>query len=347
MNEQALTGVLRRLGITDFKRTRRGWIDFPCPLAPWTHQNGTDRSGSAGAKINDEGVSAWVCHACKHHGRVSGLVSILQRFRGTTYEGLMREADMADAMPTLTMDFGEFETAPPPEPEPLNPAIYDGLYPAAWDEPEARTYLERRDISEEAAHSLNLLFDPDQRRILFPVRDAEQRLWGFTGRAVDPKPTMTLKSGEVVPAPKIRDYAGLPKRLLILGEERWRQGKPKIIVEGLFGYAHLISTGVEDMVDVGALMGSVMTDEKATKLRLWDEPVYLMLDNDEGGDVGLYGPHLPEEGQRDWAAGAVAKLSAYLPLYVPEWPEGKIDPDQLTRSEITMILRDTPLWNMS
>lgn len=327
MNEQSLRAILLRLGIHPAHKSQSGWLDFPCPVAAYTHAKGYDRSPSAGAKINDEGTSSWVCHTCKCHGRISGLIGTMQSYTGTMYPGLMREAELADVMAGYSTDFGDFETvAQAPPPEPLPEEAYGDLYDPVSVSAEAVAYLRRRGISRATAETLSLRWEPSQERILFPVRDREGRLFGFTGRAINNDAKL-----------KIRDYAGLPKRAMILGAERWTQGKPVIVVEGLFAYAHLVEIGVEERANVGAILGSVMTPEKAMILRSFDEPVYLLFDNDDAGDVGLFGRLLPD-GSRDLELAAVNQLEEYVPTYVPEWPEGKDDPDQLTRQEVWTIL---------
>lgn len=333
MNEASLTQILHKLGINEQKRQRSGWIDFRCPLAQWTHTSGTDRSMSAGAKIVPDGVSAWVCHACKHHGRISGLISAVQRFSGRIVPGLLREAEMADALPALTTDYGAFEQPAEATPSPLREPLYDGLYPFAHEVAEASAYLAARGISDEVSAKLRLLYDADQRRIMFEVRGSRGELWGYSGRAIDSETK-----------PKIRDYHGLPKRRLILGEDRWVAGRPVLIVEGLFGYAHLWQVGANELMNIGALLGSVLTEEKAAILTGFDEPVYMMLDNDDAGDVGLFGPVMAN-GSREAASGAIARLQSYVPLYVPAWPDEKKDPDELTYEDVQRILIETPLFS--
>lgn len=333
MNEVALSAILRKLGIHDLKKQRSGWLDFRCPLAPYTHASGTDKSMSAGAKINDSGLSAWVCHACKHHGRISSLVRQVSRFTSREFPGLALEADLAEALPALSSDFGDFENAYSADnPEPLSEAAHAGLFPDAWSCSDSRAYLLARKISEQTSTGLGLLFDEEQRRVLFPVRDCNNALWGYTGRAVDSETK-----------PKIRDYYGLPKRRLILGENRWVQGKPILIVEGLFGYAHLVELGIESVCNVGAILGSVLTPEKASRLAAWDSNVFLMLDNDDAGDIGLFG-YVKADGTRDIDTSAVNRLLGYVPVYVPTWPQGKTDPDQLTYEDVTELLGNTELF---
>ena len=110
-----------------------------------------------------------------------------------------------------------------------------------------------------------------------------------------------------------------------------------MVVEGLFGWAHLIEIGIEDHADVGALMGSELTRQKASIIKQHGASTYLLLDNDAAGDVCLWGRGEPPTG------GAVATLRRDVPVFVPPWPEVKDDPDQLTLEEVLVMLRDTTM----
>lgn len=339
MQEGPLLDILRRLGITPQRSHRRkGWLDFRCPLAPWKHRSGRDTHPSAGAKIEENGVSAWHCYTCKSHGRISSLVRALEYYRDDDLSALAQEADSADALSFRPPDdyadwaAGRAEEMMPPEP--LEEALYDGAYPSAYQDPHAAEYLESRGIGPETAEKLGLVYDPEQQRVMFPVRDHTGGLYGFTGRGIHDGVQ-----------PKVKDYEGLPKRHLILGQERWRSGLPSIIVEGLFGYAHLVEIGVEEFANVGALMGSAMTQEKAERLLMWDGSVYLLFDNDQGGEDGLFGVYKEEDERRDFEAGAIGQLYKDIPVYVPAWPDGKEDPDELTLDEVQQMVSGTALFD--
>jgi hypothetical protein len=331
MDEPTLRSLLGRLGIRPGRVNRRGWIPFSCPLSPWTHQGGHDTRASAAALVAPEGISSFVCKGCHQHGRIAKLINLLATYRNdNSIRPLMLEADKADVQSTISAGFGEFERSyEPDEIEPLIEEQFTGLWDAAWSVPEARAYLEDRAITEQGAEECGLLWEPTQRRILFPVRGRRGELYGYSGRAIDPDTQ-----------PKIRDYYGLPKRQLILGEHRWVHGEPLILVEGLFGYAHLITLG---LTNVGAILGSALTPEKAQRILDFDEPTYLLLDNDQGGDIGLFGTITPEGGRED--NGAITQLQGHVPLFVPEWPDGLTDPDQLTLDHVRQMLAITPLYS--
>jgi hypothetical protein len=333
MDEPTLRQFLSRLGIRAERTNRRGWIPFPCPLAQWTHERGRDSRSSAAARVNTEGPSTFVCKACHQHGRFSKLINLLATYRqDDSLRPLILAADRAEAESVLAAGFDAFERPVViDEIEPLVEAQFDGLYQRAWDVPDAREYLDRRGITETASDIIGLVFEPGQRRILFPVRDHPGRLYGYTGRAIDADITL-----------KIRDYYGLPKRHLVLGEHLWQHGKPLVIVEGLFGFASLIARGVLEIANIGALLGSALTPEKAARIIDFDEPTYLLLDNDQGGDIGLFGTLKPDGTRED--NGAVARLTGHVPIYLPEWPDGLADPDQLDFADIQRMLATTPLY---
>ena len=348
MDKTSLLRVLGELGIHGIVNERRGWIDFSCPVAEWTHARGTDRHPSAGITINNAGVSGWHCYSCKQKGTLHGLVGQLAFRRNIDYRPLLDRIREVEDSAGMLPDYADFDAVESswPDGTPLNSAVYDGMWPTAWSDEYARKYLEARGIGKPAATKMDLMWDDSEQRIVFPIRDRENALWGFSGRGI-------YDAVE----PKVRDYYELPKRKLILGCEAWIPGRKTLIVEGLFAYAHLINLGIDTGCNIGALLGSEMTTHKADILRLNDGPVYLLLDNDEAGDAGIFGRIQIDNTRRD---GAVVQLQEHIPVFVPVWPtwetggihygghhgpgDAKTDPDQLTVDEIDSILSDTSLY---
>lgn len=336
MQEPNLRRVLSQLGIEVLQRTYSGWLHASCPFAEWTHRSGRDSRPSFGAKVDEGGISSYHCHSCKMHGRISSLARALGHYRhGNTqhYVTLAMEADDGDRMGLSPNWQDEVQEQEQP-PEPVVEEIYANMFEPAEASAIARQYLEGRGISLRTADSLGILYDPRQGRVVFPVRGPSGDCFGYSGRGVN---------DEV--QPKVRDYSGLKKRWHILGSDRWRFGdaRPLIIVEGLFGFAHLVELNVEAVADVGALLGSEMTDHKADLIRQRNTRTFLLVDNDAAGDQCLFGRMHPD-GTQDFHGGAVAMLENLVPLALPAWPEGKDDPDQLTKREVWDILRFTPAW---
>ncbi len=330
MEEHNLRDIARRLEVKVVAKNGP-WLQAPCPFAGWLHPNGTDRNPSFGLLINEGAESYYKCFTCKQKGIISSLVRSLEHYREESYPGLALDADRKDMEFSLP-EFGAFaEEAMKAGPEPLNEDIHANLYDWVYDYDNAVTYLEGRGIDFDAADKMDLRFDPEEQRIIFPVRGRGKELYGFTGRSILTPENYLYKN-----YPKIRDYHGLPKEHLLLGAEFVEDGKPVFVVEGLFGYAHLIKIGAQDLVNPIALLGSEMTSHKANLLMDWGLPVFLMADDDEAGDICLFGS-LNEFGDYR-GGGAVDQLKNEMPLFLPAWPEGKTDPDELTMDDLGYML---------
>jgi hypothetical protein len=356
MNRNDLSRVMAALGLRiQGENTASQYLNACCPFASATHKNGSDNSASFGCRYDDRGISSFKCHACKQHGPISSLVRRLGEFRHRDYSALLTEVRNLEAGqigPQSYEAFDKPDAEPPEDLVPLNEALWDGLFPPAWEIDVARNYLISRGISEQTVVNLGLLYRDTysvQRQdgsegewfrgdILFPVRDRDGLLYGYSGRTT--RDAFGVK-------PKVFDR-GLPKRHLILGEHRWKEGRPKIIVEGLMGWAHMIEIGVENFADVGAVMGSAWTPEKAARLKSWGDPCVGLFDNDQAGSIGLFGI-VREDGTVDDSQSFVSQMIGSTVVIVPEWPfrvddTQKDDPDQLVYEEVyQMVFETTPM----
>lgn len=335
MRDSDLRQVMARLGVHGLGRTTHtGWINAPCPMAQWTHKNGADRNPSFGLKVSDDGRSTFFCQGCKQKGTIGQLVRKLEVYRKTTYEDLrdvIGDAEQGAALlPDFEAPYGTEEDLPP---EPLEEAMWDGLFDEIDDWEVAKAFLNKRGVSREAAAKIGLQYDPDKRRIIFPVRGAAGELYGFSGRSVLPDSKL-----------KVMDYAGLPKRWLILGRNLWVEGKPVLLTEGLIGYARLMTEGLDQIFNVGAALGSEITQQKADILSLFGHGVFLMLDPDPAGDDGIYGAEDVVLKRRKVEDSAIGRLWGQVPLFIPDFPDDVDDIDKLTLEHGRAILRETPLY---
>ena len=323
MNESSLRSILAKLGI-QVQGKSGDWVKAACPFASFFHSSGKDLHPSFTAKIDPHDSSFYYCHACKMRGRISSLARALGHHRHSSllyYSEVIGEADQADQENVIFSDYEDrFSHRDLPQ-EPLVEEIFDNMYSDAIDDSDSLGYLHKRDISAFTSDKLGLRWDERQNRILFPIRNPMGDLMGFSGRAI---------ASNV--EPKIRDYAGLKKRQHILGSHRWREDKrPLVIVEGLFGYAHLVELNVEKVADVGAILGSTLSDKKCDLIIDRNTRTILLIDDDEAGDLCLFGRNND---------GAIDKLSRQnFPVYTPVWPVGKDDPDSLTKHEIWQIIQ--------
>lgn len=341
MNETALRRILAKLSIEVESRSENPsgvWLLSRCPLAEWTHQKGTDNRPSFAISVNDSGVSGYFCHSCHRHGRVRALASTLGHYRGKNYGAVAIEAEIADTLRAELPAWKDSKAQQSKPIEPVDEGVFDGVFVPAWSDDKARGYLKQRGIDRETCEYLELAYDPTRSRIVFAVRDGAGTLFGYTGRS-------TLSNHR---SPKILDYAGLPKRHLILGEHLWgkpddeQDRRPILLVEGLFGFAHLLAINADKHFRVGAILGSAFTKEKRDRVVAWDLPTYLLFDNDEAGETATFGWDDEVGNHRQ---GAAEMLFQYVGVYIPVWPDGKDDPDQLTIQEVRRFRRKTLPFN--
>src|SRR5262245_13841198 len=75
MKQEAVIPWLKRLGAkVPVVQVRGGWTVASCPLAPWTHDGGTDKN-PAFAVRKELGDAFTHCFACGWHGAQSDLVT--------------------------------------------------------------------------------------------------------------------------------------------------------------------------------------------------------------------------------------------------------------------------------
>lgn len=347
MREEALRQLLAKLGMANperrhVRRTDTTWLNHSCPFAPWLHKNGTDRSASFGVVVNDEGASIFTCLACKQKGSTNKLIRSLAKYRNLNYDALLTEAEESEKGVRRFRPFDEDFVRVPEPLEALDEAMWDGLFDPIADHKEAARFMVRRGITRATCERLGLTFDPEKRRIVFPVKGRNGELWGFSGRTVIPDHH-----------PKVLDYGGLPKFAVIMGMDRWRPGYKKVIVEGLIGFGRMHEIGVEEYADIGALLGSEMTEEKAELLRLEGETTVLLLDPDDAGQNGMFGKWDPLEERFVIEDSAIGRLWGHVPVIVPEFPTEELliegiepDVDNLSLDHVRAML-DCRSWRPS
>lgn len=346
MNERSLRTFCSQLGIPlEAFQSTRGWITAPCPFAPYTHQSGHDHRPSFAVAINETGYSSFNCQTCKLKGTLASLAFRLAGFReDRSLRQLANEIQVQEIRGYTPPDWEDAPQVGRPLRQQEVRANHD-LYPSFVEHRVARAYLKARNITVGTALALGLRYDAERGRVLFPVYDGRRVFRGFTGRAVE-LPTVPASTTaqwlnrEGGTRPKVRDYLGLPKRALLLGEHRvqTRPGARVVLVEGLFAYALFRQYGVPNVV---ALLGSAPTPEKADTLLRWDLPVVCFLDNDQAGQDGIFGK-ITEDGKT--IPGMVDFLYGRLPLLIPKWPDGITDPDDLTKAQTFAAIKHADLF---
>lgn len=341
MDKLSLTKSLESYVNRLFKNVTRNsdWLNFSCPVAPWSvdHKFKEDKSPSCGVVILDNGKTYVKCFTCKYQGSFPQLLTYLStKQKNINYQEIIEQFDSVYIYPDYEDRFLPL-TRKVCEPLPFQ----NNMFEPVENYSECSKYLADRGVSLTTAHKLGLGYDPDAKRVVFPVKDAQGLVYGYTGRTV-------LPEGK----PKILDYY-FPKSMFILGTELWTD-QPSVIVEGLFAYAHLheITKGKIFPYNIGAIMGSSISPDQVSILIQHGRPIYCLLDNDAAGQTGMYGkrPHAdwsPEKKALERSKGLIFQTAQHIPTLVMKWPnhevEGKtvpkVDPDDLTYDELCdMIL---------
>jgi hypothetical protein len=312
------------------------WMQYPCPFARWKHASGQDRKPSFGIRINDAGSSHYYCFTCKKSGNLSYLPVDLASHKSAAAKAKAPNLMMEILALEAQSGFGDFDgiaVEEEGEPEPLSETDYGDIFPPAWETEAASDYLRMRGVSREAVELMGVCYDPEDARVVFPVRNHAGALFGYTGRTVLleadwPKSRHYAKS---------KDYLGLPKKRTLLNEQTITRATQRlIVVEGPFDCAvaqtYLLRAKMHRWAVVAA-MGSGLSKYQLAILSEHSLPVYLFFDADDAGTAGIYGT--------DGKPGALARLKSDVPVYVPDYPqrEGADDVGSLTYREFVAALK--------
>lgn len=209
-------------------QVRGKWVQASCPLAPWNHDTGKDKSPSFAVRVEQHKSSFFNCFVC-NHGKLSDLIQELQ-YRKAQHMGYnlveawkllaIEEAQKTDL---IIKDWG---TTLEVEPEYEIPEWWLDGFQIAWDVPMSREYLEQRQVTHDIAQDFDIRWDRSMRTVCFPVRNRHGDLVSLRGRRVHPQP------GE----PKYHVYPYMDKvnGQCWLGEHTVNYDKPVLMVESVF-----------------------------------------------------------------------------------------------------------------
>ena len=208
-----------------------------------------------------------------------------------------------------------------------------GYAPHGWDS--LTRFLERAGTSPQDAEAVGLIiprrsgrghYDRFRHRLMFPVTDVHGRVVAFSGRALDPAPSM--EPPKEVPA----KYLNSPENPLyhkgeILyglheGRVEIRREDAVVLCEGNFDLVALHQAGFQNAL---APMGTAFTDAHARLIKRFAQKVTLLFDGDNAGRKAV----------RE-AYGVLAKAS--LAAHVVTLPQGA-DPDSFLRENGADSLR--------
>jgi hypothetical protein len=186
--EQA-QGFITALGGKQLK-TKPGWVTSSCVLAPFTHKNGHDSNPSFGLTVKDGERSNFNCFSCTS-GSAEELLQSLQLYdqqqpgKITANFKLAREILNDEDLSLAPLPaYQEFGNAPAKVFEEW-PWWFINGYSPAWEDLEARSYLQGRQVTEQETGFNWLRFDHKKRMIVMPYTNVYGRLAGARGRSID------------------------------------------------------------------------------------------------------------------------------------------------------------------
>jgi hypothetical protein len=316
---EKITEFLTIVGIKNANRYKRtGWVVSQCPLGPWNHENGKSGLEVFGVQI-ESGDPKCNCFACGFHGTLGSLV---QRMFGLNKINPKMEAkwgdaraitEAADAEFELDLDIPGIEEVLAGNMKPLHefPSWWLDTFPPALGSADACNYLQKRDVAPIVSKMLDLRWDPNQRRICFPVRDFKGRLVGLHGRAIDEEADL-----------RYRMYLQAKKNNPIawLGESWVNLDMPIVVVEGPFDLAAVLG------VYSNATSPLFATPSYEKLRRMSDAQTWItFFDRGAGGDSG-----------RERVNKALSKKTHLIHHLHP--PKGKKDPGAMSNQELQDIL---------
>lgn len=289
-----------------------------CPLHT---KNGQKEAHPSFAIRTDNGL--WFCHSCKAFGSFRALLTRM----GVSGGGMSSYMDNVEAVLRATTPDAPFDPVwvKPIDSKYVLPEHILGLFDFA-----PRQML-LWGFQKKVLRQFNVGYDTKHDRITFPLRDYTGQLVGFSGRAA--------RDGMV---PRFKFYTkpeyeawGLPatgfedKSHIIWNYDQVRAASafsdtPVIVVEGFKACLWLYQCGFTSVV---ALLGSSMSHTQQRLLERLGSKLYLMLDNDGGGQ------HKYEMAR---------SLSQSCKVHIPEYPTRQ--PDTLTPEQITEAIDSAPSY---
>ena len=243
---------------------RQDNIYVSCPLAPWTHQNGYDKSKGFSIKVNPFGASPCYCWnpACGFKGTLFQLIMEHEKHSNCFNQSARDVYNIHSSLdPTDVLSFLNEST--PQEAEKLDISLLDEYPP--FREP-------WRGLRRSTLKAWDVRYDKRRNRVLFPVFTRDQELVGAVGRTTN---------GHKL---KYLNYWGFKKSRVLFGEGV-DTNNHVVILEGQVDALRVWQAFNGEMSAI-ALMGSKPSKTQLHRLITYYDSATIFLDNDLAGMSG-------------------------------------------------------------
>lgn len=209
------------------------WAKARCPLAPWTHEHGSDSKPSFGITITG-GDSFYNCFSCSSSGDLPDLVHKIRHHKAKDdkfgYDIVAASLILTNNEHVQVPDEAGFIEVDYSKPVCRKVTPFASNFLDKFLSARGHPYLTKRGISREVSDELGLLFDVQQQRICFPVYSSAGLLMGLHGRDVTGRsslPYLVYKDDEV-------------SNLIVWYGEHWCDfDKPVVLTESVFDLAKI------------------------------------------------------------------------------------------------------------
>jgi 5S rRNA maturation endonuclease (ribonuclease M5) len=290
MREEAIKRFLESLGIDRIQMSvDRGWVNSPCPLAPYTHAGGADSRPSFGISISDDSNSVYWCFGCSPKGRrldwlLHSMFVADGRYPQEAAKIFAREElwGIEDEETSTTKIPSRWISKPPKEVKPLPPEVLK-KYPLIqgnddYETRRIRMWLEsQRGLPEYIQNLYRLRYHYSSQSIIFPLTDARGNIFLLRERLRKEKRIWTVSpetSGfPEMEFPKLKDVGVWFGMMLI----DW--SSPVILVEGEIDVMRLAALGFFNAI------GSATSSVSDAQIRsLTADTLLLGYDADKAGN---------------------------------------------------------------
>jgi Toprim-like len=219
---------LRLLGVTKFDKTTLPWLTGSCPLAPWRHEHGTDKTPSCGILTGKHKTKVH-CFSCQFSGPPESLLAELKlrshgEFKVAPAMALLEENSddlVFDLSVTPEHKKGPNDVVPFPE------TMWNSFTKIAPGST-AEKYLIGRGVSVQSIAAYDFRWDGFQHRVCVPIRGLDHKLYGIRGRYVP---------GLLTNIPRYWSYlcGGITNPQVWFGEDWLDLNFPVLVTESIFG----------------------------------------------------------------------------------------------------------------
>lgn len=275
MTETDLRLVLEGLPHVDLEKVRvvrssgSDWLMMPCPLAPHTHERGTDRNLSFGISL--ETPSRFHCFACHSRGSVPQLLAMIADYSGVDLTDRINRIDDRPSVDSI------LAVKPARQQLVLDPSALPWHSVVDYDDP--MHYLVGRGVDRDQAGDWDIRWDGVNRRVVLPIYT--DGLNGAVGRSIDRK--------------SYHYYFGMETSLCLFGLHRLPPVRKILVVEGPFCTVRAFPIARKNGVGVVATLTSHCSPRQAELLINTDARIICAYDQDLAGNRG-YGGHRGEGG---------------------------------------------------